>query len=173
MVIDTSALLALLFGEPEKDRIFRVIAADPRRLASAFSILETGMVVEARKGEAGGRELDLLLHRIELESVPLTASHVEVAREAWRKFGKGKHRANLDIGDCCAYALARISGEPILFKGENFAHTDVTRVEYRRPAFQAFDGATDRPCDSLPVLLEPGLQQGEPCAGLRVVRVDA
>jgi ribonuclease VapC len=130
MVVDTSALLAVLFGEPEADRISRAVASDPRRLATAFSVLEAAIVVEARKGESGGRELDLLLHRIDLESVPLTASHVEVARDAWRKFGRGNHPANLNIGDCCAYALARVSGEPILFKGDDFARTDVARVEY-------------------------------------------
>jgi len=130
MVVDTSALLAVLFQEPEADRIARSIASDPRRLASAFTVLETSIVVEARKGEPGGRELDLLLHRIDLESVPLTASHVEVARDAWRRFGRGKHPANLNIGDCCAYALARVSGEPMLFKGDDFRKTDVARVEY-------------------------------------------
>ena len=130
MVVDTSALLAVLFGEPEADCIAVSIADDPRRLASAFTVLETAIVVEARKGEPGGRELDLLLHRINLESVPLTASHVEVARDAWRRFGRGNHPANLNIGDCCAYALARVSGEPILFKGDDFARTDIASVEY-------------------------------------------
>jgi ribonuclease VapC len=130
MVVDTSALLAVLFGEPEAERIAQSIASDPRRLASAFTVLEASIVVEARKGETGGRELDLLLHRIDLESVPLTASHVEVARDAWRRFGRGHHLANLNIGDCCTYALARISGEPLLFKGDDFAQTDVARVQY-------------------------------------------
>jgi ribonuclease VapC len=130
MVVGTSAILAVLFQEAEAGRIARAIASDPRRLASAFTVLETAIVVEARKGEPGGRELDLLLHRIGLESVPLTASHVEVARDAWRRFGRGKHPANLNIGDCCAYALARVSGEPMLFKGDDFGKTDVSRVEY-------------------------------------------
>jgi len=130
MVVDTSALLALLFGEADADRIARSIASDPRRLASAFTVLETAIVVEARKGEPGGRELDLLLHRIELVNVSLTASHVEVARDAWRRFGRGKHPANLNFGDCCSYALARVSGEPMMFKGDDFSQTDVARVEY-------------------------------------------
>ena len=130
MVIDSSALLAVLFGEPESERIARSIGSDPRRLASAFTVLETAIVVEARKGEPGGRELDLLIHRIDLESVPLTASHVEVARDAWRNFGRGRHPASLNIGDCCAYALARVSGEPLLCKGDDFAKTDVARLEY-------------------------------------------
>jgi ribonuclease VapC len=130
MVVDTSALLAVLFHEAEAGRIALAIASDPRRLASAFTVLETAIVVEARKGEPGGRELDLLLHRIGLETVPLTASHVEVARDAWRRFGRGKHPANLNIGDCCAYALARVSGEPMLFKGDDFGKTDVSPVAY-------------------------------------------
>jgi ribonuclease VapC len=130
MVLDTSALLAVLFQEPEADRIARAVANDPRRLASAFTVLETGIVVEARKGEAGGRELDVLLHRIGLESVPLTGSHTELAMEAWRKFGKGRHAANLNIGDCCAYALSRVSGEPLLFKGGDFSRTDVIAARY-------------------------------------------
>ena len=130
MVVDTSALLALLFHEPEAERIAGALAADPRRLASAFTVLEAEIVVESRKGEQGGRELDLLLHRLELESVPLTASLVEVARDAWRTFGRGRHPANLNIGDCCVYALARVSGEPLLFKGADFSRTDVAACEY-------------------------------------------
>jgi ribonuclease VapC len=130
MVIDASALLAVLFLEPEANRIARAIDADPRRLACAFTVLEAGIVVEARKGEAGGRELDLLIHRIGLESVPLTESHAEIARDAWRKFGKGRHPSNLNIGDCCSYALARISGEPLLFKGDNFTGTGVKAVAF-------------------------------------------
>jgi ribonuclease VapC len=130
MVIDTSALLAVLFNEPEAERIARSIAADPRRLACTLTVLESSIVAEARKGEAGGRELDLLIHRIDLESVPLTGSHVDVARDAWRRFGKGRHPAGLNIGDCCSYALSRVSGEPLLFKGSDFAATDVTPVTY-------------------------------------------
>jgi ribonuclease VapC len=130
MVIDSSALLAVLFNEPEAERIARSIASDPRRLASAFTMFETAIVAEARKGEPGGRELDLLVHKIGLESIPLTGSHAEVARDAWRRFGKGKHPANLNIGDCCSYALSRIAGEPLLFKGDDFARTDVSAVKY-------------------------------------------
>ena len=130
MVIDTSALLAMLFQEPDADRIAQAVANDPRRLASAFTVLEAGIVVEARKGEAGGRELDLLIHRIGLESVPVTGSIGEVARDAWRRFGKGRHFAHLNIGDCCAYALSRVSGEPLLFKGADFAGTDVIAAPF-------------------------------------------
>jgi len=125
MVIDTSALIAILFGEPEALFFTRAVADAPRKLISSFSALETGIVVEARKGEAGGRELDLLLHRAQIEIVAMNADQTELARAAWRKYGKGNHPAGLNIGDCCAYALAKYSGEPLLFKGNDFSQTDI------------------------------------------------
>ena len=73
----------------------------------------------------GGRELDMLLHRARIEIVPMNTDQVELARTAWRKYGKGNHPAGLNIGDCCAYALARYSGEPLLFKGNDFSQTDI------------------------------------------------
>jgi ribonuclease VapC len=87
--------------------------------------LETGIVVEAKKGEAGGRELDLLLHRAQIEIVSMNADQAELARTAWRIYGKGNHPAGLNIGDCCAYALAKYSGEPLLYKGNDFSQTDI------------------------------------------------
>jgi len=125
MVIDTSALIAILFGEPEALSFTRAVADESRKLISAFNALETGIVVEARKGEAGGRELDLLLHRAQIEIVAMTADQAELARTAWRKYGRGNHPAGLNIGDCCAYALAKYSGESLLFKGNNFSQTDI------------------------------------------------
>ena len=125
MVIDTSALIAILFGEPEALSFTRAVADDPRKLISAFNALETGIVVEARKGEAGGRELDLLLHRAQIEIVAMNADQAELARTAWRQYGKGNHPASLNIGDCCAYALAKYSGEPLLFKGNDFSQIDI------------------------------------------------
>ena len=125
MVIDTSALIAILFGEPEALFFTRAVADESRKLISAFNALETGIVVEARKGEAGGRELDLLLHRAQIQIVAMTADQAELARTAWRKYGKGNHPAGLNIGDCCAYALAKFSGEPLLFKGNDFSQTDI------------------------------------------------
>ena len=128
MVIDSSALLAVLLGEPEAEMIAHAIAADPRRLASAFSILETAIVIETKKGENAGRELDLLVHRAQIDVVVMDGGQVELARSAYRKFGKGRHPAGLTIGDCCSYALSRYTGEPLLFKGEDFARTDVARA---------------------------------------------
>lgn len=125
MVLDTSALVAILFDEPERAGFAAAIQADPRRLVSAATVLEATMVVESRLGEAAGRELDLLLHRIGAEVVAVNQSQLESARQAWRKFGKGRHRAGLNFGDCFSYALAVHAGEPLLFKGNDFAQTDI------------------------------------------------
>ena len=125
MVIDSSALIAILLGEPGAVDFAKAIQATPKKLASAFSVLEAGIVIEAKKGEAGGRELDILIHRTEIEIVSMNAEQAEIARNEWRTFGKGRHPAGLDIGDCCAYALAMYSGEPLLFKGRGFSRTDI------------------------------------------------
>ena len=130
MVIDTSAIIAILTAEPETKRLAHAIATDPKRMMSSFSLLEAGIVIETRKGESGGRELDILLHRTNIEVIPLTSDQTQLAQEAWRRFGKGRHPAKLNIGDCCSYALAKYSGEPLLFKGNNFSQTDITTVEY-------------------------------------------
>ncbi|MCP4682185.1 MAG: type II toxin-antitoxin system VapC family toxin [Desulfobacterales bacterium] len=130
MVIDTSALIAILLGEPEAEALARAIAGDPKRLISAFTALEAAIVIEAKKGEAGGRELDLLLHHAVIEIVSMNPDQHQIARLAWRTYGKGRHSAGLNIGDCCAYALARYSGEPLLFKGDDFAKTDISSVQY-------------------------------------------
>lgn len=130
MVVDTSALIAILLAEPEAERLAEAIAADRTRLVSAFTVLEAGAVIEARKGEAGGRELDLLLHRARIEQVPLSAEHAETARVAWRRYGRGRHGAGLNLGDCVAYALARHADEPLLFKGRDFTATDIDAVQY-------------------------------------------
>jgi ribonuclease VapC len=126
MVIDTSALIAILLGEPERDVFSRLIAEDPKRLIGSFTALETGIVIEAKKGEAGGREFDLLMHRTEMEIVAMDSRQFEIARRAWRVYGKGRHPAGLNIGDCCSYALAKYAGEKLLFKGKDFSQTDIS-----------------------------------------------
>ena len=128
MVVDTSALIAILFGEPETESFVQALVNDPKKMISAFNILETAIVVEAKKGEAGGRELDLLVHRARIEIIPLNGDQVELALAAWRKYGRGNHPAGLNIGDCCAYALAKYSGEPLLLKGRDFSQTDIRPV---------------------------------------------
>lgn len=129
MVLDTSVLLALLGDEPEAPAFEAAIARDPVRLLSAGNLLEAAIVVESRWGPAGGRELDLLIHKAAIEIVPVDAEQVDVARQAHRDFGRGHHAASLNYGDCFAYALSRVSGEPLLFKGDDFASTDVAAVE--------------------------------------------
>ena len=130
MVIDTSALIALLGMEPEAARLAAAIEADGTRLISAASILEAAEVIESRYGPDGGRELDLLVAKAGLSVEPVTAQQAEIAREAWRRFGKDRHPASLNFGDCFSYALARVTGEPLLFKGTDFTQTDVAVVAY-------------------------------------------
>jgi ribonuclease VapC len=125
MVIDTSALVAILFDEPDAEHFEIAIESDPTRLMSTASVLEASIVVEARLGEAGGRELDLLAHKARIEVVAVTVEQLEVARHAFRTYGKGRHPAGLNYGDCFAYALSKTSGEPLLFKGNDFNQTDV------------------------------------------------
>jgi ribonuclease VapC len=131
MVIDTSALVAILLGEPEAEPFALAVAGDPKRLIGTFAALETAIVIEAKKGESGGRELDLLLHKARIEMVPMTADQFEIARTAWRKYGKGRHPAGLNLGDCCSYALAKVVGEPLLFKGNDFSQTDIKTADWR------------------------------------------
>lgn len=128
MVIDSSALIAVLCDEVEAPAIERAIAADGTRLMSAAILLETSIVIEHRYGEAGGRELDLLIHKAGIDVIPVDADQIEIARACWRRFGKGRHRARLNFGDCFAYALSRTSGEPLLSKGDDFVHTDLDLV---------------------------------------------
>ena len=129
MVLDTSALLAILMAEPEAEGFAVAIEHDPIRLISAGSMLETAIVAESRWRDAGGRELDLLLFKTGITVIPVDAEQVEIARQAFRLFGKGRHPAGLNFGDCFAYALSRVSGQPLLFKGDDLAQTDVDRVE--------------------------------------------
>ncbi len=125
MIIDTSAVAAILFAESDAERYERAIStAWPRRM-SMVGALETTMVVEGRSGPDAGHDLDLFLQEAEIELEPVTREQLETARHAWRRFGKGNHAAGLNFGDCFAYALASTTGEPLLFKGNDFALTDV------------------------------------------------
>ena len=125
MVIDTSALVAILRDEPERRGFNEKIEADPTRLLSVVSFVEAALVIEARLGEAGGRELDLLLHRAGIDVVPVDIDQAEIARQAFRAYGHGRHPAGLNFGDCFAYALVKTTGEPLLFKGNDFGRTDI------------------------------------------------
>lgn len=124
MVIETSALLAILLAESEAKAFVAAIENDSTRLLSAVSLLEAAIVLETRKGPAGGRELDLFIHRARIDVVPFDNVQAEIARAAYRRYGKSRHPAQLNFGDCCSYALSAGSGEPLLFKGQDFARTD-------------------------------------------------
>lgn len=125
MVIDSSAIIAILSNESEAEHLAEAITNDPIRLMSAASLLEIAIVIEARYGEAGGDKLDQLLQKAEIKIEPVTVEQVEVARRAYRSYGKGRHPAALNFGDCFSYALAKVLGEPLLFKGEDFRQTDI------------------------------------------------
>ena len=127
MVIDTSAVVAILFGEPEAESFAEAIAHDPVRLMSAASVLEAAIVVESELRDPGTRELDLLLYKAGITIVPFSPEHLTAARRAFRVFGKGRHAAALNFGDCFSYALSKSTGEPLLFKGADFPRTDVAR----------------------------------------------
>lgn len=130
MVIDTSAICTVLFNEAERDAMANAIVADAVRLLSAPTVFEASIVLLARKGAPGLRELDLLLHGIAASVVPFGPDHALLARNAYARFGKGRHPAGLNFGDCCSYALARSSGEPLLFKGADFSQTDLAAVPW-------------------------------------------
>ncbi|HUK25094.1 MAG TPA: type II toxin-antitoxin system VapC family toxin [Terriglobales bacterium] len=125
MVIDTSAIVAIFLAEPERKSFLEIILQSETRLISAANVVETGIVLEARRGEAAGPEFDLFLVRAGIEAVPVEIDQAELARSAWRKYGKGRHPAALNFGDCFAYALAKFADEPLLAKGREFGLTDV------------------------------------------------
>ncbi|EHK52560.1 type II toxin-antitoxin system VapC family toxin [Allomesorhizobium alhagi] len=125
MVIDTSAIVAIALNEPEAPSFEQRIADDPVRLIAAATVLEAAMVIETRLGEPGGSELDLWLHKAGIEIVAVDAEHADQARRAWRRYGKGRHPAGLNFGDCFSYALAALTGEPLLYKGNDFSQTDI------------------------------------------------
>lgn len=125
MIIDTSAICAILFQEPDARLYAEAIQQADERRMSAGSLLETSMVVESRNGLVAGDQLDALIEREAIEIVPVTPEQVAVARRAWREFGKGNHHAALNLGDCLAYALSEMTREPLLYKGQDFTQTDV------------------------------------------------
>jgi ribonuclease VapC len=126
MVIDTSALLAILFDEPERRLFNEAIEGASSRVLSTGTFVEVSIVLESRFGAEGLRDLDLFIERAGIELVAVDSEQAHVARRAFSRFGKGRHRAGLNYGDCFSYALAMVSGEPLLFKGEDFPLTDIT-----------------------------------------------
>ena len=128
MVIDSSALVAILLGEPEAERLTTALAADPVRCISALPVLETSIVLYRRKGSEAVAELDALLADLGIEIVAFDAIQMRAARMAYERFGKGLHPASLNLGDCCSYALASTRKQSLLYKGDDFSRTDLTAV---------------------------------------------
>jgi ribonuclease VapC len=125
MVIDSSALVAILFGESEADSFVDAIAEAESRLMSAANLLEAAIVVDNQMGAAAGRQLDRFVEQAPIEVMPVTERHARIARQAYLDYGRGNHPAALNFGDCFAYALAKETREALLFKGKDFSRTDI------------------------------------------------
>lgn len=132
MTLDTSAVLAILEKEPEGPEFIDLIEQAPKKRISAVSVLEASMVLEGRHGPETGIDLDQFLRRASIEVVAFDEEQLALARIAFRRFGRGNHRAKLNFGDCASYALAESVGDPLLFKGKDFAATDVANARLRR-----------------------------------------
>jgi ribonuclease VapC len=126
VILDTSPLVAILAEEPDSERYIGAISRAPRCRISAGNFLELSIVIEAQFGADVLRQCDALFRRVGILIEPVTADQVHVARQAFHDFGKGRHPAGLNFGDCFAYALAKTLGEPLLFKGDDFKKTDIT-----------------------------------------------
>jgi ribonuclease VapC len=129
MVIDTSALLAILQDEPERRRFNEALESADARLLSVATLVEISIIIESRYGAEGLRDLDQFLERADIELVPVDLEQARAARAAFSRFGKGRHAAALNFGDCFSYALARVLGEPLLYKGDDFSQTDLRGLE--------------------------------------------
>lgn len=128
MTLDSSALVAIVFGEPGYlDLVDRILEADVVRLG-APTLTETAIVLTARRRAPMRRELSSLLRELDVTVVPFTADHHEMAWRAYERYGRGRHRANLNFGDCLSYAVAKQAGDDLLFVGDDFTHTDVGRA---------------------------------------------
>lgn len=125
MVVDSSALIGILQGEPEEHLFYAALERSPVVLLGTATLFETSMILLSRRGDQGLADLTKVLDVINAEIVALTAVHANLALDAFRRYGKGRHRAGLNMGDCFVYALSTSTGLPLLFKGDDFVHTDV------------------------------------------------
>jgi ribonuclease VapC len=125
MVVDSSVLIAILLGEPEAGYYSKRLSNTDDIYISAVSILESSMVIEYKRGEQGAKEFDELLEVITPTIISFDTEQAKLARIAWRQFGKGRHPAKLNFGDCCSYAVAKYINKPLLFKGNDFSRTDL------------------------------------------------
>lgn len=130
MIVDSSAVIAILENEPEADALQEALDHAASRVVSAVNYVEAGIVIDGRRDPVLSRSFDTFLFEMRIKLEPVTAEQARLAREAYRDYGKGRHRAGLNLGDCFAYALAKDKGEPLLFKGNDFRKTDVEVAEY-------------------------------------------
>lgn len=128
MVVDTSVEIAILSGEPTAERLTDILTNDSLRLMSAATLLECSIVIESRLGQAGVQKLDEFLAEAQISIDPVTVQQIGVARQAYRSYGKGRHPAALNFGDCFSYALAKTTGESLHFQGNDFSLTDVIQA---------------------------------------------
>ena len=128
IVIDSSALVAILRDEPERRPFLDAIVDHGEPRMSAATYVEASMVMELRRGDRAGREVDIFMEEVGITIEPVDEAQARIAREAFRRFGKGHHRAALNFGDCFVYALAKTLDAPVLFKGNDFAATDLKRA---------------------------------------------
>jgi len=132
VVIDTSALLAVLFAEPKAEELALPMADAPVLLLSAVTLLEASLVAEGSRFGAASEAVESLCHALKIQVIPFDRNHLLWALKGWREFGKGRHQAGLNLGDCFSYGLARAMNMPLLYKGNDFGLTDVLPVEPRR-----------------------------------------
>jgi|SRR5579864_9492944 len=130
MILDTSAIIAILRDEPDATELAEAVESAEVRRISAATYVEAAIVTDSNKDPVLSRSLDSFLQRSLVRIEPVTVEQARVAREAYRDFGKGRHRAGLNLGDCFAYALAKEKGEPLLYKGDDFRKTDIDAADY-------------------------------------------
>ena len=129
IIIDTSVLIAILNEEPPAPDLIEILLKTPQKWMSSLSFLEASLVASAHKGDPGFIALEALIHRMQIQIMPLTTQHVEIARQAWMQFGKSRHPAKLNMGDTASYALAKYMGYPLLCIGNDFVQTDIDLVK--------------------------------------------
>jgi ribonuclease VapC len=129
MIVDTSAIIAILQGETDAPAMTRVLQRAEVRRISAANYLEAAIITDGNQNPVLSRRLDDLLREGSIAIEPVTVEQAKIAREAYRDFGKGRHRAGLNSGDCFGYALAKVTSEPLLFKGDDFCYTDIESAE--------------------------------------------
>ena len=125
MILDTSAVIAILRAEPEASAMAEAMSSAGTRGISAVSYVEAAVVIDSSHDPIASRRFDDFFREAEIVVEPVTFRQAKIAREAYRDFGKGRHRAGLNFGDCFSYALAKVTGQPLLFKGNDFRHTDI------------------------------------------------